>query len=207
MSSRETILSRIRDAQTLAPPVAEQVPRDYRTGRTMPDVERIELLVDRLVDYRAHVHRCDPTTLTETITRVLRDVGARRVGVPAGLHESWLTGFAGDVVVDSADVPAPELSTLDAVVTASTVTCAETGTLFLDGSPDQGRRALTLVPDVHVCVVTAESIEVGLPESLARLAPERPTTMISGPSATSDIELERVEGVHGPRNLHVVICG
>lgn len=205
MSSRETILSRIRDAQTLAPPVPQQIPRDYRTGRTMPDDERIELLVDRLVDYKAHVHRCDPTTLAETLTRVLDGLGARRVGVPAGLDESWLGGFDGDVVVDSADVPAPQLSELDAVVTASTVTCAETGTIFLDGSPDQGRRALTLVPDVHVCVVSVESIEVGVPESLARLVPERPTTMISGPSATSDIELERVEGVHGPRNLHVVV--
>jgi L-lactate dehydrogenase complex protein LldG len=205
VSARETILSRIRDAQTLAPPDAQQVPRDYRTGRTLPDAERVEMLVDRLVDYKAHVHRCDATTLAETITRVLREVGARRVGVPRGLDEAWLTGFGGDVVVDSADVPAPELAELDAVVTASTVTCAETGTIFLDGSPDQGRRALTLVPDVHVVVVAVDSVEVGVPESLARLVPERPITLISGPSATSDIELERVEGVHGPRNLHVVL--
>ncbi|MFD1812205.1 LutC/YkgG family protein [Rhodococcus gannanensis] len=205
MSARETILSRIRDAQTLAPPVAQQVPRGYRTGRTLPDAERVELLVDRLVDYKAHVHRCDAATPAETITRVLGEVGARRVGVPGGLDEAWLTGFVGDVVVDSADVPAPELAELDAVVTASTVTCAETGTIFLDGSPDQGRRALTLVPDVHVVVVAVDSVEVGVPESLARLVPERPITLISGPSATSDIELERVEGVHGPRNLHVVL--
>ncbi len=138
-----------------------------------------------------------------TLLQVIDD----RVGVPAGLQDSWLSGFGGEVVVDSPDMPAPQLSNLDGVVTASAVTCAETGTIFLDGSPDQGRRALTLVPDLHVCVVTAESIEVGVPEALARLVPERPTTMISGPSATSDIELERVEGVHGPRNLHVVIVG
>ncbi|MFC9786842.1 lactate utilization protein C [Rhodococcus sp. NPDC127528] len=205
MSSRETVLSRIRDAQTLAPPVPQQIPRDYRTGRTMPDTERVELLVDRLVDYKAHVHRCDPATLAEAIARVLGEIGARRIGVPAGLDDSWLSGFGGDVVVDSADVPAPRLSDLDAVVTASTVTCAETGTIFLDGSADQGRRALTLVPDTHVCVVPMDTIEVGVPEALARLVPQRPTTMISGPSATSDIELERVEGVHGPRNLHVLI--
>lgn len=206
MSSRDTILGRIRDAQTLAPPTVTEVPHEYRTGRTLPDADRIELLVDRLVDYKAHVHRCDTGTLADTLARVLTEVGARRVGVPAGLHESWLAGFDGEVVVDSPDVPAPELSELDAVVTASTVTCAETGTIFLDGSPDQGRRALTLVPDVHVCVVPVDSVEVGVPESLTRLTPERPTTLISGPSATSDIELERVEGVHGPRNLHVVIC-
>ncbi|MGW0040839.1 LutC/YkgG family protein [Rhodococcus sp. NPDC003348] len=205
MSARETILARIRDAQTLAPPAPQQVPREYRTGRTMPDAERIDLLVDRLVDYKAHVHRCTPAELPGTVAQVLDGIGAGRVGVPAGLDDSWLTGFSGEVVVDSSDVPAPQLSGLDAVLTASTVTCAETGTIFLDGSADQGRRALTLVPDVHVCVVPADSVEVGVPEALARLVPERPTTMISGPSATSDIELERVEGVHGPRNLHVVI--
>lgn len=207
MSSRETILSRIRDAQALAPAVPHRVPREYRTARTMPDAERVDLLVDRLVDYKASVHRCAAGDLAATLTRVLGDLGARRVGVPAGLDRAWLDGFGGEVVVDSAEVPAPQLSELDAVVTASTVTCAETGTIILDGSADQGRRALTLVPDVHVCVVPVDTVEVGVPEALARLAPERPTTLISGPSATSDIELERVEGVHGPRNLHVVICG
>ena len=129
------------------------------------------------------------------------------MGVPAGLDNSWLTVFDGEIVVDSADVPAPELEALDGVVTASTVSCAETGTIFLDGSADQGRRALTLVPDLHVCVVRLDTVEVGVPEALARLVPERPTTLISGPSATSDIELERVEGVHGPRTLEVVIVG
>lgn len=207
MSSREVMLARVRDALTLAPPAPQEIPRHYRTGRTMPDEQRRTLLVDRLVDYKAHVHTCAPEELASVLTGVLTELGATRVGVPAGLDESWLAAFGGEVVVDSADVPAPELSTLDAVVTSSTVTCAETGTIFLDGGPDQGRRALTLVPDVHVCVVALASIEVGVPEALARLVPERPTTMISGPSATSDIELERVEGVHGPRNLHVVIVG
>lgn len=207
MNSREAVLARIRDAQALAPPVPQQIPREYRTGRAMPEDERIQLLADRLVDYKAHVHRCAPGDLSAALVRALDEIGARSVGVPAGLDDSWLHGFGGEVVVDSSDVPAPRLSELDAVVTASTVTCAETGTIFLDGSPDQGRRALTLVPDVHVCVVPVDTIEVGVPEALTRLVPERPTTMISGPSATSDIELERVEGVHGPRNLHVVIVG
>ncbi|WP_433611605.1 LutC/YkgG family protein [Prescottella agglutinans] len=207
MSSRDVIMGRIRDALTLAPPAVVEIPRNYRTGRTMPDAERVELLVDRLVDYKAVVHRSGVDELPEVLARVLGDLGVDCVGVPAGLDDSWLSRFGGDVHIDSVDVPAPQLSELDGVVTASAVTCAETGTIFLDGSADQGRRALTLVPDLHVCVVTVDSIEVGVPEALARLVPERPTTMISGPSATSDIELERVEGVHGPRNLHVVIVG
>ncbi|NKT03982.1 lactate utilization protein C [Rhodococcus hoagii] len=207
MSSRDVIMGRIRDALTLAPPKTVEVPRAYRTGRTMPDAERVELLVDRLVDYKAVVHRSTAAELPDVLARVLTEVGARRVGVPAGLDDSWLSRFDGEVVVDSPTVPAPQLGDLGGVVTASAVSCAETGTIFLDGSPGQGRRALTLVPDLHVCVVTVDSIEVGVPEAMARLVPERPTTMISGPSATSDIELERVEGVHGPRNLHVVIVG
>lgn len=205
MSSRDVVLGRIRDALTLAPPVPQEIPRSYRTGRTLPDDERLELFVDRLVDYKAHVHHCTAEELPTVIALVLAERGARRVGVPAGLDDSWLSEFTGEVVVDSADAPAPELGALDGVVTASTVSCAETGTIFLDGSPDQGRRALTLVPDLHVCVVPLSTVEVGVPEAMAKLTPERPTTMISGPSATSDIELERVEGVHGPRTLDVVI--
>jgi L-lactate dehydrogenase complex protein LldG len=207
VSTRDVILGRIRDALTLAPPEPVQVPRDYRTGRTLPDAQRRELLVDRLVDYKAHVHECTPGDLPDVLARVLAERGVRRVGIPAGLDPSWLARFDGDVVVDSAEIPAPDLGALDGVVTASAVTCAETGTIFLDGSPGQGRRALTLVPDLHVCVVPLADVEVGVPEALARLVPERPTTMISGPSATSDIELERVEGVHGPRTLDVVIVG
>lgn len=125
--------------------------------------------------------------------------------MPAGLDARWLARYDGEVRQDDADVPYTQLDALDAVVTASAVGCAETGTIFLDGSPGQGRRALSLVPDLHLCVVDLSAVEAGVPEAVARLAPERPTTLISGPSATSDIELERVEGVHGPRTLVVVI--
>ncbi|MGW7432210.1 LutC/YkgG family protein [Streptomyces sp. NPDC054861] len=206
MNARETVLGRVRDALRLAPPhPAVAPPRDYRRGRTLPDGERCELFVDRLTDYKAQVllGTTDetPTILADVLTRL----GARRVGVPAGLDPSWLAEWEGEVVTDSADVPAPRLADLDAVVTASAVGCAETGTIFLDGSADQGRRALTLVPDVHVCVVDLSRIAVGVPEALAGLLPERPTTLVSGPSATSDIELERVEGVHGPRTLTVLV--
>lgn len=204
-TARETVLGRVRDALTLAPKPPVEVPRDYRTGRTLPDEERLALLVDRLVDYKAAVHTCTAAATADTVAQVLRTRSARRIGVPAGLDRSWLEAYDGEVQEDSADIPAPLLDDLDGVVTSSTVACAETGTIFLDGSSDQGRRALSLVPDLHVCVVDLSTVEVGVPEAVARLVAGRPTTLISGPSATSDIELERVEGVHGPRTLDVVI--
>nr|WP_202547072.1 LUD domain-containing protein [Streptomyces sp. SID2119] len=189
----------------LAPTPATVVPRAYRTGRALPDPERLALFTDRLLDYRAEVHPCTADRTAQVVAEVLRDHGARRIGVPAGLDPRWLDAYDGEVCQDAADIPAPRLDSLDAVVTASAAGCAETGTIFLDGSPDQGRRALSLVPDLHLCVVDLSSVEAGVPEAVARLVPERPTTLISGPSATSDIELERVEGVHGPRTLVVVI--
>nr|WP_202481568.1 LUD domain-containing protein [Streptomyces sp. SID5594] len=189
----------------LAPTPATVVRRAYRTGRALPDPERLALFTDRLLDYRAEVHPCTADRTAQVVAEVLRDHGARRTGVPAGLDPRWLDAYDGEVCQDAADIPAPRLDSLDAVVTASAAGCAETGTIFLDGSPDQGRRALSLVPDLHLCVVDLSSVEAGVPEAVARLVPERPTTLISGPSATSDIELERVEGVHGPRTLVVVI--
>ncbi|MET9660525.1 LUD domain-containing protein [Streptomyces sp. NPDC006510] len=204
-TARETVLGRIKDALALAPTPDTAVPRAYRTGRTLPDDERLALFTDRLVDYKATVHTCTADRTAEVVADVLREGGARRIGVPAGLDAQWLAAYDGEVQQDSGDIPAPQLGALDGVVTASAVSCAETGTIFLDGSPDQGRRALSLVPDLHVCVVDLSTVEAGVPEAVARLAPQRPTTLISGPSATSDIELERVEGVHGPRTLAVVI--
>ncbi|MFB8026719.1 lactate utilization protein C [Streptomyces sp. NPDC056465] len=204
-TARDTVLGRIRDALALAPAPATEIPRAYRTGRTLPDAERLALLTDRLVDYKATVHAVTSDRTADVIAGILRERGARRIGVPDGLDERWLGAYGGEILRDSADIPAPSLDALDGVVTASAVTCAETGTIFLDGSAGQGRRALSLVPDLHVCVVDLTSVVAGVPEAVARLVPERPTTLISGPSATSDIELERVEGVHGPRNLVVVI--
>lgn len=204
-TARETVLGRIRDAQALARRTPTRIPREYRTGRTLPDDELLELFVDRLVDYKAHVYTCTADRTAAVIADVLRERGARRIGVPAGLDPAWVAEYDGEVQWDSTDIPAPDLGELDGVVTGSAVGCAETGTIFLDGSPEQGRRALSLVPDLHVCVVNLTSVVVGVPEAVERLVPERPTTLISGPSATSDIELERVEGVHGPRTLDVVI--
>ncbi|MEU6925068.1 MULTISPECIES: LUD domain-containing protein [unclassified Streptomyces] len=204
-TARATVLGRIRDALALAPAPDTAVPRAYRTGRTLPDDARLALFTDRLVDYKATVHTCTADRTAQVVAEVLRERGARRIGVPAGLDPRWLDAYDGEVQQDSGDIPAPRLDALDGVLTASAVSCAETGTIFLDGSPDQGRRALSLVPDLHVCVVDLSTVEAGVPEAVARLVPQRPTTLISGPSATSDIELERVEGVHGPRTLAVVI--
>ncbi|MGW1409923.1 LutC/YkgG family protein [Streptomyces sp. NPDC002403] len=204
-TARETVLGRIKDALALAPTPDITVPRAYRTGRTLPDDERLALFTDRLVDYRATVRTCTADRTAQVVAEVLGEHGARRIGVPAGLDPRWLDAYDGEVQQDSGDIPAPRLDALDGVLTASAVGCAETGTIFLDGSPGQGRRALSLVPDLHVCVVDLSTVEAGVPEAVARLEPQRPTTLISGPSATSDIELERVEGVHGPRTLAVVI--
>lgn len=204
-TARETVLGHVRDALTLARPAQVTVPRAYRTGRTLPDDERLALFVDRLVDYKARVHTCTADRTPAVIAEALHEHGARHTGAPADLDTGWLAAYDGEVQWDSPDIPARRLGELDGVVTGSAVSCAETGTIFLNGGSGQGRRALSLVPDLHVCVVDLSSVVAGVPEAVARLAPERPTTLISGPSATSDIELERVEGVHGPRTLVVVI--
>lgn len=205
MNARDTVLGRIRDALALSPAEPVEIPRDYRRERELPTDQRLELLVDRLADYNASVHQCAQTDIASTLAGVLHGRGAQRIGIPDGLDRSWLAEFDGAIEVDSQDVPAARLNRLDGVVTSSAVTCAETGTIFLDASAAQGRRALTLVPDLHVCVVDLSSVVAGVPEAIARLHPQRPTTLISGPSATSDIELERFEGVHGPRTLEVLI--
>ncbi|MCP2321884.1 L-lactate dehydrogenase complex protein LldG [Hamadaea flava] len=196
MSARDDILARIHAANTgiAAPPV----PRDYRrTGTHAPgDAELLELFTDRLVDYKATVVPCTPATLAATLADICRDW---TVVVPAGSASS----VPGAVVDDGLSYA--QLDALDAVLTGCAAACAETGTIALDAGPDQGRRAVTLIPDRHICVVRADQVVHTVPELLARLDPTRPLTFISGPSATSDIELHRVEGVHGPRTLIVVL--
>ena len=200
-TAREEILARVRAANGPAR-TAVEVPRGYRrTGSLSPDA-RLDLLQGRLVDYRATVTRCPASDVPAAVGAALSAVLAEgaRVLLAPGLPAGWAAGEPDDGAMDAAG-----LDGFAAVVTCCTAACAETGTIVLDGSPDQGRRAITLVPDVHVCVVRAEQVVETVPELLARLDPARPLTFVSGPSATSDIELERVEGVHGPRTLHVVL--
>ncbi len=158
----------------------------------------MDQFVERVADYQAVVTRVGVEGVPDAISSAL---SGRTAVVPAGLQWTIPNG-----VVDSGQ-SAAELDQFDAVVTAAALGIASTGTIVLDHGPGQGRRALTLVPDLHVCVVTVDQIVSGLPETVARLDPTRPTTWISGPSATSDIELNRVEGVHGPRALHVIVVG
>lgn len=206
MSGREEVLRRIRaaiDDQAARP----AIPRDYRAGGALPGDEVVGLFAARVDDYHATVHRTVDGSLPDVLATLLVGAGVDRLGVPGGLPDQWLAALPDDleVVRDDGTLRHGELDALDAVVTGSAVGIAETGTVVLDGSADQGRRALTLVPDHHVCVVRAADVVQTVPEGLARLDPSRPLTLISGPSATSDIELDRVEGVHGPRVLDVVL--
>jgi L-lactate dehydrogenase complex protein LldG len=208
-SSRERILGRVRRALADAPRDDAPIARGYlrRHGERTVE-ETVALLAENLADYRALVHRCTPDELPSLIARLLAERGSASVLAPPGLDASWLAGTDVARVADRAGSAAHELDRVDSVVTGCAVAVAETGTLVLDGSPDQGRRRITLVPDHHICVVRVPGQVVSsIPEALERLEPVRPLTWISGPSATSDIELDRVEGVHGPRTLEVVVVG
>jgi len=202
MTARDDILARIGVALGEGTP-AIAVPRAYRTS-TPAEVDLVALFAERVADYRATVKRCRSAALAATIGAALAARDARRVAVPAGIDRAWLAE-AGFEAVSDATLSHDELDRLDGVITACAVAIAETGTIVLDAGPDQGRRALSLLPDYLLCVVGADQIVGGVPEALGRLDPRRPLTWISGPSATSDIELQRVEGVHGPRVLEVVI--
>jgi len=195
VSARDEILSDVRralaDARRDVP-----VDRGYRApvaGRG-PD-----LFAENVADYRAVVVRCTEDEVEQRIADALPPHA--QVVVPAGLP--WHV----DGAVSDDGLSALDLDALDGVVTGATLGIATTGTIVLSHGPGQGRRALTLVPDLHVCVVRADQVVADVPDAVAQLDPTRPTTWISGPSATSDIELDRVEGVHGPRTLHVILVG
>jgi L-lactate dehydrogenase complex protein LldG len=211
VSSKDVILGRVRralaDVDADGAPYEQAVPRTYLAahGDRSPE-QTVDLLARHLVDYRALVHRTDPAGIAALVGELLARRGARTVLVPPGLPPEWLPAGGPEHVADRPELTPYELDRVDSVVTGCAVAIAETGTLVLDGGPDQGRRRITLVPDHHVCVVRAPSQVVSsVPQAVRRLTPARPLTWISGPSATSDIELDRVEGVHGPRTLDVVL--
>ncbi|MGW7481777.1 LutC/YkgG family protein [Nonomuraea muscovyensis] len=185
--AREEILGRIRRAVEGAPEV--EIPRGYRTTTDVADL--VELFAERVRDYRAIVHVLPAAGVPAKVTEL---VAGRSMIVPDGLPAEW-----------AAPAPGVDPRSADGVLTGCAVAIAETGTIVLDTGPGQGTREQTLVPDYHLCVVRADQVVGGVPEAVARLDPARPLTWISGPSATSDIELNRVEGVHGPRTLEVII--
>lgn len=206
MSAKTDILRRLHNAQALSrTPESVTVPRDYHRSGEVTGVELRDLLIDRLEDYRATVVVSDAAHLPEALRDVLAGRGCQHVTLAPGLDATALASFDGVVAIDDPATDPRQLNDTDAVITDSHVSCAETGTIVLEASATNGRRALSLVPDRHICLVRESTIVHRVPEMIARLDPQKPATMISGPSATSDIELSRVEGVHGPRDLIVVI--
>jgi L-lactate dehydrogenase complex protein LldG len=198
------MLGRIRAALADRPP-PPTVPREYRVGGSLGREEVVERFVERVTDYRATVEVTDDPA--GAATAALDRLGARRLVVASDLPPElrpW-----GVVLVEDEGLLPSELDELDGALTTCAAACADTGTIALDGGPGQGRRAITLVPDLHLCIVEAARIVETVPELVARLAGSaregRPIVLVSGPSATSDIELDRVEGVHGPRRLVVLV--
>jgi L-lactate dehydrogenase complex protein LldG len=213
-TAREQILARIRAASQTTGGDADAayaaLSREYL--RAHHDADITGLFAERAADYRAVVERVPQAELAAAIARVLAARSASVPGpfvIPDGLPGDWLAGLPAEITLarDEPPLPAAGLDRMSGVVTGCAVAIAETGTIILDHGPGQGRRALTLVPDFHLVVVREDQIAADLADAFARLDPARPHTLISGPSATSDIELIRVEGVHGPRNLHVLLTG
>ena len=206
-SSREAILDRIRGA-IAGGSDAPEVVRAYRLRGELERPALIDRFCERVGDYRAVVLRTGAAELHAAIAQVFESRAAQRVGIPAGLPSEWRPH--GIELVEDAELSPSELDRLDGVLTGCTVAIAETGTIVLTAGPAEGRRALTLVPDLHVCIVDERQVVELMPEAMSALSDlvrrdRCPVTFVSGPSATSDIELQRVEGVHGPRTLVVLV--
>lgn len=211
MTSKSEILDRIRAA--LGPRNGARVeeyhaiPRRYLQAGLLDAAARLDLFLSRIQHYDGGVFRCDAPSIRDTIARALSDRGRRRIVVPTGLPREWLPdGFR---FLSDDNLSYDDLDRCEGALTASTVAIARTGTIVLHHSPREGRRALTLVPDYHLCVVEADQIVETVPEAMRRLRTLNPSlvTTISGPSATADIEMTRIKGVHGPRTLDVIVVG
>jgi L-lactate dehydrogenase complex protein LldG len=204
-NAKDAILARIRAALAHAPE-PQPIPRDYRKQDERERTAILEDFIDRLVDYKAMVTRTDEDGLPLAIADACRQHEITRLVVPADLPSVWVPeGVA--VLWDEPSLSLADLDASSGVLTGCAVAIAQTGTIILDGGVYQGRRALSLIPDRHLCIVRTEQVVGLVPEAIAWMAERKthPITLISGPSATSDIELSRVEGVHGPRTLHVFV--
>ncbi|OLP03588.1 lactate utilization protein C [Mycolicibacterium porcinum] len=198
--ARAAVLSRVTAALAAAPPPAVAVPRDYHR-EPLTGTGNVERFAETVAEYRARVHLIGVDAIASTVLELVGPDAT--VVIPADLPADWVAGLTA--VADAPALGVEQLDRVDAVLTGCALGIAATGTIVLDAGPTQGRRALTLVPDHHICVVRADQIVDTVPQAFAELTPTRPLTFISGPSATSDIELQRVEGVHGPRTLDVLI--
>ena len=203
--ARAEMLARVRSALGETPDVPE-VPRAYRGVGEAGIVDPVALFCERVAEYEATVHRVPPGDVAALVAERARALEARTIAMPPGLP--WRPGGL-ELVVDDPPLSARALDGLDGVLTGCALAVADTGTIVLDGTGTSGRRALSLVPDLHLCVVDAAQVVAGVPDAIAALAGAiatgHPLTLVSGPSATSDIELRRVEGVHGPRTLEVIV--
>jgi L-lactate dehydrogenase complex protein LldG len=211
VSSREVVLGRIRLALRDVPsnevPGDVEVPRLYRVADA--DIDPVELFAARVGEYRAEVHRVGGEAVSSAVGQICEAAGVRRLVVPPEITQDWLPATGVEIIPDSGLTP-EELDDVDGILTGCALAIGETGTIVLDGGRESGRRAVSLIPDTHLCVVRSEQVVALVPEAIQRLGElvrreRRPLTFVSGPSATSDIEFRRVEGVHGPRHLHVLL--
>ena len=209
--ARTAVLRRIRAATGRQPAEAaidaewHGIRREYRRGATVDHAAILHLLEDRLLDYDAGVYRCSPAELPGLIARILSERGKQTMAVPEGIPPAWLP--AGVLFVEDQRGAIDAIDSCEGVLTSATLAIAETGTIVLQDAPGQGRRAVSLLPDYHLCIVDAATVVQSVPEAMALLQPtaHKATTFFSGPSATADIEMTRIKGVHGPRFVDVIL--
>lgn len=212
-ASKEKILNRIREALGENAGFDDQIiPRNFKQTASLGITAKVQLFSERVREYKAEVELIKKDTISRKIREICDKENIHKLVTPDGLDEKWLTEIESFVTLltDSPQLSKDELNDSDAVITGCYTGVAQTGTIVLDSGPGQGRRVLTLLPDFHICVIDESQIVEIFPEAIQQLdevvkSSGRPITMISGPSATSDIELDRVEGVHGPRKLHVIV--
>jgi L-lactate dehydrogenase complex protein LldG len=208
-SARDAILNRITaaigPAALNASPAAdwEKLSRDYIRTDSLTGTAVVELFEHRLKDYGANIFHCSADQIRETTKKILTDRAAKRLVIPAGISPDWL---APEITfLEDKDLSYDALNKVDGVLTTATIAIAATGSIVLQHGPGQGRRALTLIPDYHLCIVKTDQVVETVPAAFARLESSEPTTFISGPSATADIEMTRIKGVHGPRCMDVLL--
>ena len=215
LSARSEILSRIRsanrgifgaDRESAADESWRNIPRNYRRSGSLSDTGRVQLLTERLLDYGAGVYHCQSADIAANVSKILQSRMKQKILVSSDVDPSWLPQDGLKFVYDDA-LSYTEIEACDGVLTGCTVAIATTGTLALCHTPDGSRRAVSLLPDYHLCIVNGSKIVETVPEGFRALEAHRlqPITLISGPSATADIEMTRIQGVHGPRVLDCVI--